>query len=253
MVLQDSSGSTFNNQIFGFTTAIVQVLLIPLDVGNYRSDFGLSMYTVWTMFLYTNAILMILVIPFMLFFYETDNEASVVPASHPAHSPCRLDLLLPLLRFSFRLCFLHRPPPRKLVHSRRPTRSARPQVRSGLRPLSQHPEPHSFLQRLGLDCKSAWRLFLQHCLESFCAPASRPLVTRVIPAFRIHDRGSAPRVTRGDCVFRGVRTAEHLHRKRADRVAIQHDSPVVGTAQEDYRLRNDQPEEQDQEEYKKAD
>lgn len=52
--------------------------MIPLDVENIRSDYGLSMYTAWTLILLINVILMVLIVPFLLFFYETDTDANVV-------------------------------------------------------------------------------------------------------------------------------------------------------------------------------
>ena len=57
---------------------ILQIALIPLDVDNFRSEYGLSMYTAWMIIMITNAVLMILMVPFVQFYYETDNDASIV-------------------------------------------------------------------------------------------------------------------------------------------------------------------------------
>lgn len=64
--------------MLGFTGGILQVALVPLDVANIRSDYGLSMYTAWMIVLITNVVMMILVVPFILFFYETDTEANIL-------------------------------------------------------------------------------------------------------------------------------------------------------------------------------
>ena len=64
--------------VLGFTGGIVQIAMIPLDVENIRSDYGLSMYSAWTIILLINVILMVLIVPFLLFFYETDTDANVV-------------------------------------------------------------------------------------------------------------------------------------------------------------------------------
>ena len=69
----------------GFTLGVLQLLLIPLDVENARSDFGLDMYSLWSISLYSNAVFMVLLVPFLLFYYETDNEANVVRAASTAH------------------------------------------------------------------------------------------------------------------------------------------------------------------------
>ena len=67
--------------VLGFTGGIVQIAMIPLDVENIRSDYGLSMYTAWTLILLINVILMVLIVPFLLFFYETDTDANVVSSA----------------------------------------------------------------------------------------------------------------------------------------------------------------------------
>lgn len=64
--------------MLGFTGGIVQIALIPLDVANFRAEYGLSMYIAWMIIMITNVVLMILVIPYILFFYETDPEANVL-------------------------------------------------------------------------------------------------------------------------------------------------------------------------------
>lgn len=70
----------------GFSSGIIQVFLIPLDIENTRSNFGLDMHGAWTAFLVINSILLILVIPYLLFYYETDCDAAFVRHSHAAHA-----------------------------------------------------------------------------------------------------------------------------------------------------------------------
>lgn len=62
----------------GFTSGLLQIALVPLDVQNTQGDMGLSMYTAWLVLLITNSTLMIFVIPYLLFYYDSDPEVGIV-------------------------------------------------------------------------------------------------------------------------------------------------------------------------------
>lgn len=105
-----------NNQVLGFTSGIVQISLIPLDVNDARNEYGLSMYTAWMILLITNSILMILVVPFLQFYYETDHEASFVPSTYSVHSNGRFYLLIHLRRILLRDSLHHCSPSRQHLY-----------------------------------------------------------------------------------------------------------------------------------------
>ncbi len=74
--------------VLGFTGGIIQIAMIPLDIENTRSDYGLSMYTAWTIILIFNAVMMVLIVPFMLFFYETDSDVAFVILLNLVYAYC---------------------------------------------------------------------------------------------------------------------------------------------------------------------
>lgn len=50
------------------------MLMLPLDVGNYRIGSNISMDVFWYIIYLTSASLIFIVLPFALFYYETDEE-----------------------------------------------------------------------------------------------------------------------------------------------------------------------------------
>jgi LMBR1 domain-containing protein 1 len=60
-------------QIFSFTTICVSILMLPLDVGNSRTNGGFPMQTLWYIVLITLAVLAVIVIPFSIFYYEAED------------------------------------------------------------------------------------------------------------------------------------------------------------------------------------
>lgn len=57
-----------------------QMLLLPLDVANYRNDSNIQMRTFWYIIYLTSAAFICIVLPFALFYYETDEEKEFVSA-----------------------------------------------------------------------------------------------------------------------------------------------------------------------------
>eukprot|EP00357_Protocruzia_adherens_P006001 CAMPEP_0115005264 /NCGR_PEP_ID=MMETSP0216-20121206/19751_1 /TAXON_ID=223996 /ORGANISM="Protocruzia adherens, Strain Boccale" /LENGTH=499 /DNA_ID=CAMNT_0002371523 /DNA_START=100 /DNA_END=1599 /DNA_ORIENTATION=+ len=62
--------------ILGLTLCWAQVLLLPLDVSNTRHNGGLDMTFFWILIYIIIAIFVFFLIPFTMFYYETDDEAS---------------------------------------------------------------------------------------------------------------------------------------------------------------------------------
>jgi hypothetical protein len=61
-----------------FIFAECQMLLLPLDVGNYRSSSDIYMNIFWYIIYCTSAVFIVLILPFGIFFYETDEEKEFV-------------------------------------------------------------------------------------------------------------------------------------------------------------------------------
>ena len=55
-----------------------QVLLLPLDVGNYRTGSNVDMKIFWYIIYMTSAFFIILILPFALFYYESDEDHTFV-------------------------------------------------------------------------------------------------------------------------------------------------------------------------------
>lgn len=54
------------------------MLLLPLDVGNYRDESDIYMNIFWYIIYCTSAVFIVLILPFGIFFYETDEEMEFV-------------------------------------------------------------------------------------------------------------------------------------------------------------------------------
>lgn len=65
---------TFNLQIVAFICAECQILLLPLDVGNFRGGSNVDMKMFWYIIYMTSAFFIIVVLPFALFYYESDDD-----------------------------------------------------------------------------------------------------------------------------------------------------------------------------------
>ncbi len=228
------------DQVAGFTLGVLQVLLIPLDVENARSDFGFDMYYLWSVSLYTNAVFMVLLIPFLLFFYETDNEANVVASAHQvtriADSLCSYLLFIGVFVSAFFIAHLTANSYKLTgtlevldlkfaVKSELPLNSLQTILATGVDSASTPPGLASF--------NSLWN------------PFSKLLVSPVdaeVRFVRVDGRRAGRGVDGGDHLFRGLRAAEHLRGQRPDHAAVQPDRPVVGAAQEDDSSRPGEPE-----------
>ncbi len=66
-------------QVFGLTLSWAQVLMLPLDVGNSRGyGGGLDMEVFWQIIYAAITIMVVILIPFAIFFYESDEDKSIV-------------------------------------------------------------------------------------------------------------------------------------------------------------------------------
>lgn len=61
-----------------FICAECQILLLPLDVGNYRADSNVDMKIFWYIIYMTSAFFMIIILPTALFYYESDEDLTFV-------------------------------------------------------------------------------------------------------------------------------------------------------------------------------
>ena len=64
--------------IIGLTLSWAQVLMVPLDVANARSNGGLDMQTFWYFIYCIIAFMVTVFLPFSIFLYETDEDKSLV-------------------------------------------------------------------------------------------------------------------------------------------------------------------------------
>ncbi len=55
-----------------------QMLMLPLDVGNYRDNSNIQMKTFWFIIYLVSAALICVILPFGIFYYETDEEKEFV-------------------------------------------------------------------------------------------------------------------------------------------------------------------------------
>lgn len=62
--------------VLGLTLMFLLVLMLPLDVANRASDGGLSMGLLWQIVYMLVAVMCIGVIPFMMFYYESEDPES---------------------------------------------------------------------------------------------------------------------------------------------------------------------------------
>ena len=49
-------------------------MLLPLDVGNFRSGSNVDMKMFWYIIYMTSAFFIIVILPFALFYYESDDD-----------------------------------------------------------------------------------------------------------------------------------------------------------------------------------
>lgn len=62
--------------VLGFTLAALFVLMLPLDVANRMSDGGLDMSVMWQVMYIAVAVMCIAVIPYLMFYYESEDPES---------------------------------------------------------------------------------------------------------------------------------------------------------------------------------
>lgn len=60
--------------VSGLTLCFITILMLPLDVGNTRTNGGFPMQILWTIDLILVAIYSFIIIPFTIFFYEAEEE-----------------------------------------------------------------------------------------------------------------------------------------------------------------------------------
>lgn len=54
------------------------MLILPLDVGNYRADSNVDMKIFWYIIYMTAAFFVCIILPFALFYYESDEDNTFV-------------------------------------------------------------------------------------------------------------------------------------------------------------------------------
>eukprot|EP01118_Nematostelium_gracile_P010170 TRINITY_DN3485_c0_g1_i1.p1 TRINITY_DN3485_c0_g1~~TRINITY_DN3485_c0_g1_i1.p1 ORF type:complete len:488 (-),score=119.73 TRINITY_DN3485_c0_g1_i1:108-1571(-) len=62
--------------ITGLTLTCLNVLLLPFDVANARSDGGFPMQTIWLVFYVIVAVMIVVILPFSIFYYEAEDPDS---------------------------------------------------------------------------------------------------------------------------------------------------------------------------------
>lgn len=70
--------SSQNNQVVAFICAECQVLILPLDVSNFRNGTNVDMKIFWYIIYMTSAFFVTIILPFALFFYESDEDKTFV-------------------------------------------------------------------------------------------------------------------------------------------------------------------------------
>jgi LMBR1 domain-containing protein 1 len=61
-----------------FICAECQILLLPLDVGNFRAGSNVDMKIFWYIIYMTSAFFIVVILPFALFYYESDEDQTFV-------------------------------------------------------------------------------------------------------------------------------------------------------------------------------
>lgn len=54
------------------------MLILPLDVGNYRANSNVNMKIFWYIIYMASAVFMTIILPLALFYYESDEDKSFV-------------------------------------------------------------------------------------------------------------------------------------------------------------------------------
>jgi len=57
-----------------FICAESQILILPMDVGNYRAGSNVDMKIFWYIIYMTSAFFVCFILPFALFYYESDED-----------------------------------------------------------------------------------------------------------------------------------------------------------------------------------
>ena len=63
--------------IFGYSFLPLQILILPLDIENYRSDYGLSMSFFYIFYIVTALGIILLLVPALMSLYQSDENGSI--------------------------------------------------------------------------------------------------------------------------------------------------------------------------------
>ena len=61
-----------------FICAECQILLLPLDVSNFRDGTNVNMKIFWYIIYMSSAFFIVIILPFALFYYESDEDQTFV-------------------------------------------------------------------------------------------------------------------------------------------------------------------------------